>query len=237
MKWIKTFENYTGCGGNLDKTTINYCEGKISDEMFLQYLDTTNEGLSEMLSGFKQKIIDVFYSFLVKSTEIGFAIFDKISTFIKWLLGKIRDWREKNPKLWRIVVITAVILILLIVSASTAKAATTGQPIPLNKIDLAIGWLDSLKGGKEDPVELGKAIAHLVDLRDGKIDLADVGQKATQLADAALNTAQKMIDDSKGQTDPGFFKFCLSLIEKGKDYVSAEYTNIGNIEKVKLVVK
>ena len=241
MKYLKTFEQIKTelKSGKLDKVTSDFCEGIITESEFLLYLDgQINEGLLDWLKGVKEKIVDMFYTFVIKAYQIGLAIYDKVSTFINWLINKIKDWREKHPVAWKVTVITLVIIIILIVSASTAKAATTGQPIPVERIDMAIGWLDKVKsGGGEDPMIVGKAIAHLVDLRDGQIDLPNLGSEAINMANAALGTVDKIIIDSKTQTDPQFFQFCVGLMEKGKDYVEAIYTQGGGLENLKLVIK
>ena len=133
-------------------------------------------------------------------------------------------------------IITIIILILLIVTASSAKAQTTGEPIPLGKINMAIGWLDSTRAGK-DPMLVNKAIAHLVDLRDGQMDLHGLGDGAINMADAALTTVNKIVADSKTSTDSSFFKFCVDLIERGGEFVSAAYTKTAGSESIKLAVK
>ena len=136
---------------NFNKVTLDFIDNKITESEFITYLNSEilNEGIidsiKDFFGGFKQKVVDIFWSFLVKAYEIGFTIFDKVNIFIKWLFGKINSFADKHPKLWKIMIITAVILIILIVTASSAKAQSTGQPIPLAKINMAIGWLDNVK--------------------------------------------------------------------------------------------
>jgi stage V sporulation protein SpoVS len=227
---------------SFNKVTLDFIDNKISESDFITYLDNEilNEGIidsiKDFFSGFKQKVVDIFWSFLVKAYEIGFAIWDKLNTFIKWLFNKINSFADKHPKLWKIMIITIIILIILIVTASSAKAQTTGQPIPLGKINMAIGWLDSTRAGK-DPMLVNKAIAHLVDLRDGHMDIQGLGDGAINMADAALTTVNKIISESKTSTDSSFFRFCTELIQKGSEYVGAAYTKSGGLENIKLAVK
>lgn len=241
MKYLKTFEQISSQlkTGKLDKLTADWCDSLITESEFLFYLDgQINEGLLDWLKGLKEKIVDMFYTFVIKAYEIGLTIYEKISSFITWIINKIRDWREKHPTAWKITIITLVIIIIFIVSASSAKAATTGTPIPIAKIDMAIGWLDSLKsGGNQDPMIVNKAIAHLIDLRDGQINLNGLGSEAIKMADAALFTCDKIMADAKTQSDPAFFKFCVSLIESGKNYVDAIYSKGLGIENIKIVMK
>jgi hypothetical protein len=184
---------------SFNKVTLDFIDNKISESDFITYLDNEilNEGIidsiKDFFSGFKQKVVDIFWSFLVKAYEIGFAIWDKLNTFIKWLFNKINSFADKHPKLWKIMIITIIILIILIVTASSAKAQSTGQPIPLGKINMAIGWLDNVKAqGTEDPMLVGKAMAHLVDLRDGQMDIKGLGDGAIKMADAALHVAENV---------------------------------------------
>jgi len=235
---IYTFNQYN----SFNKVTLDFIDNKITESDFITYLDNEilNEGIidsiKDFFSGFKQKVVDIFWSFVVKAYEIGFAIWDKLNTFIKWLFNKINSFADKHPTLWRVMIITIIILILLIVTASSAKAQTTGEPIPLGKINMAIGWLDSTRAGK-DPMLVNKAIAHLVDLRDGQMDLHGLGDGAINMADAALTTVNKIIAESKTSTDNSFFKFCVDLIEKGNEFVSAAYTKTAGSESIKLAIK
>ena len=84
---------------------------------------------------------------------------------------------------------------------------------------------------------VNKAIAHLVDLRDGQMDKHGLGDGAINMADAALTTVNKIVADSKTSTDSSFFKFCIDLIEKGSEYVGAAHTKSGGLENIKLAVK
>lgn len=229
---------------SFNKVTLDFIDNKISESDFITYLDNEilNEGIidsiKDFFSGFKQKVVDIFWSFLVKAYEIGFAIWDKLNTFIKWLFNKINSFADKHPKLWKIMIITIIILIILIVTASSAKAQSTGEPIPLGKINMAIGWLDNVKAqGTEDPMLVGKAMAHLVDLKDGHMDIQGLGDGAIKMADAALNSANKIMSDAKTSTDSGFFKFCNELIQKGSEYVGAAYSKSYGSENLQLVVK
>jgi hypothetical protein len=235
---LYTFNQYK----NFNKVTLDFIDNKITESEFITYLDNEvlNEGIidsiKDFFSGFKQKVIDILWSFLTKSYEIGFAIFDKINIFIKWLFSKINSFADKHPTLWRVMIITIVILILLIVTASSAHAQSSQQPIPLAKINMAIGWLDSIRDGK-DPMLVNKAIAHLVDLRDGHMELHNLGDSAIKMSDAALSTVDKIMSEAKTSTDSSFFRFCTDLIQRGSDYIGAAYTKSGGFENVKLAVR
>lgn len=223
----------------LNQSTLDFISGKMDESEFIHYLNselTTESLLGDFIGNFKQKVIDIFWSFLTKSYEIGFIIFDKINTFVKWLFNKIKSFKEKNPVLYKVIVITSITLIILIVASATAQAG--GKPIPKDRIDMAIGLLDGIKSDNtKDTLLVNKAIAHLIDLRDGKVDIQGLGNNAINMAEAALKTIDKIVADSKSETSPTFFKYCMSLIEKGSSYVSAIYSKSHGSETIKLIVK
>ena len=74
MKYLKTFEQISNQlkTGKLDKLTADWCDGLITESEFLFYLDgQINEGLLDWLKGLKEKIVDMFYTFVIKAYEIG----------------------------------------------------------------------------------------------------------------------------------------------------------------------
>lgn len=229
---------------NLNQEALKFLENQIDESQFISYLEqelvSENfiENIKDVFGNFREKVTDIFYTFLVKSYQVGFQIFDKINTFIKWLISKVTKFKEKHPLLYKVVILTIVVMILLIITAASAKAQTSGTPIPKAKIDMAIGWLDYIKSeGKSDTMEVQKAIAHLIDLRDGKIDMPGLGQKAFDTAQASLNTSQRIMDEAKNTTDQSFLKFCVQLIEKGQSYIQAVYSKSGSSENIKLFIK
>jgi hypothetical protein len=229
---------------NFDLVTLDFINNSISEKEFINYLDSEilNESIigdvKSFFSSIKEKVLDILYSFLAKSYELGFSIFDKFNTFFNWMISKIKSFKEKHPTLYKIIIMTMIVIIILMVTASSAKAQVSGTPIPKGKIDMAIGWLDYLKSeGKSDTMEVHKAIAHLVDLRDGKVDIPNLGEKAINMADAALKTSQAMIDKAKETNDSNLMKFCVQLMEKGQTYIQAIYSKSAGSENIKLAMK
>lgn len=137
MIYLKTFEQLTSQKGNINNVVVDWCDSKITESEFLDYLNQSllNEGFSDVIKGFKEKIVDMFYTFVVKAYEIGLAVYDKVSTFITWLISKVKGFKEKHPTTFKIIVITLIVIILLIVTASSAKAATSGTRL------LKLTWL------------------------------------------------------------------------------------------------
>jgi len=227
----------------IDTTALKYIDGDITFREFENYLNVEilNESLADLGSFIKEKILNVLNTFLVKAAQIGFKVIEKFKTIFTWIINTVSKWKEKHPVLYKVILITLITIILLMVSASSAYAQSTGKPVEPAQINVAIGWLELLKGKTDiDVIEVNKAIAHLIDLKDGTIEITELGDKAIQIADSALETSGKMIDEAKTGLDKGdesIAKMCLNLMEKGSQYVSAFYSKIQDTETVKLTMK
>ena len=223
---------------NIDLVTIKYCEGVINESQYLQYLYGINESF---VGEIKEKVVNILNSFLKKAIEAGFSIFSKFKTFFNWILNSLKKWKTNNPTLYKIIIITIIVFIILIISASSAHAATSGDPIPVNQINLAIGWLEQIQGKTDmDILEVKKAMAYLIDIRDGNLEIQNLGDEAINIAKSSLNTASKMMkaasEDLK-KDDESLAKLCLELADRGANYVQATYSKIGNDVKITLSSK
>jgi hypothetical protein len=220
-----------------DINTISFIDGKISEAEYIIYLN--NQMINESFVGdVKEKMLDILYSFLAKAYEIGYKVIDKLNVFIKWFITNLS--KIKNPILHKIITLTLIVMILLIISATTANAENDIHIIPKEKIDIAIGWLEHLKnnGKGYDSMELTKGMAHLIDIRDGKVDLPMFNKRVLDVADAALKTADSIIIDAKSDRQNGvLYKWCFDLMEKGSQYVKAIYTKTPSGENIKLFTK
>ena len=224
----------------VNAVVAEWCSNKITKDEFINYLETTFlvEGIvSNVWNSIKSKVVDTFYTFVLKAYELGLNVYSKVSTFINWLVSHIKSFKQKHPTIFNIILVTLIVMVLLIVTASTAKAASTGQPIPSEKLNMAIGWLESMRGGKYDNMLLNKAMAHLIDLKDGNMDITTLGDKAIKTANIALDIANNMASESKEAKDEQLIQHCADLIEKGQSYIQAVYTKAGDSENIKLIVK
>ena len=222
-----------------DKKTVDFIDGKITEEVFKNYINS--EVLNESIAAnfIQDKITKVLNTFLVKAYQVGFSIITKFKSFFEWLIKTVDKFREKHPVLFKIILITIVTIIILIVSAASAKAQSTGNPIPKEQINVAIGWLDYLKKGHTDldMLQIDKAIAHLVDIRDGHQEIQNLGADAIKISDAALNTASQIMTDAKDKlshNDESGAKMCYDLLTKGMDYIQAIYTKTPDKETIRL---
>lgn len=228
---------------NIDKTTDDFICGKISESQFINYLnfENLNESFFNFSSYLKEKVLNVLYTFLVKATQIGFKVLEKIKIFLNSIFDKFSKWKEKHPVLYKVILVTIITILLMIVSASSAYAQKTGNPIPANQINVAIGWLEMIKGKTDlDVLEVNKAIAHLIDLRDGNIEITQFSQEVIDIANSAVETSGDMISNAKenlDKGDDGLAKMCLDLMEKGSNYLQGIYSKSGDSETIKLVMK
>lgn len=238
---MKVYKFFEYC--NIDKTTDDFISGRITESDFAEYINSEviNESVLGLGSYLREKILNVLYTFIIKATQVGFKIIDSFKKFFDLIFDKISKWKEKHPVLFKIIIITIITILLLIISASSAYAQKTGNPVPENQINVAIGWLEMIKGKTNlDVLEVNKAIAHLIDLRDGNIEITELGERAIDVANSAIETSSSMIEDAKSDLDKGddgLAKMCLNLMEKGSQYVQATYSKIGDSETIKLAMK
>ena len=238
MKHFESFNNYN--------PVELFLQDKISEETFFNYLNSINEGaILDFIKSIKQKVIDVFWNILTQSVIIGFKILQKVKSIFSWIINKIKSFKEKNPVLFKILVITILVILILIISGNVAHAATTGKPIETEYINLAIGLINDMKehGGLSNVSELdvAKTTAYLMKLRDagGIINPNDTGvfgQDVITLASKSIDLASKLVQDSRGG-DKATMYYCLDLLEKGEKFIGYEYQKLSTGENIKLFSK
>jgi hypothetical protein len=251
MEYLKTFESFGSFeNAKVDKTTIKFIDGSITESQFTDYLnaDVFNEGIMDDIKGFisnmKTKFVDVLYTFLKKAAENGMIVFNSFKSLINWILDSLSNWKKENPKLFKAIVLTAMVMILLMVSAGAAHAQSQGTDIPVAHLDAAIGYLEKLKGASgEDNLQLMKSMAYLIDMRDGVQDIpVDVLAKSNiAAANSAIKTTGDMLNDAVVSKDKEALQRCYDLMEAGMKYINYVIAKgssaSGSAESVKLVVK
>lgn len=237
---IKRYNNFI-TDKVVEAKTIDFINDEISESEFINFLqqEMINESIVDVV---KNKIINVLSSFLNKAKEIGFKIFDKLKSILNWIIDKVNTFKQKNPTLYKILMITIIVITILIISTSSAHAAISGQPIPVDKIDMAIGLLRKL--ATDDVISMfdaNNAIAYLVDLRDGSLELPELGQKAIQIAESALKAVDNIGSEAIAEEDGSLVNYSISLMERGREVISAVIENIEKIgsseKRVKLIFK
>lgn len=252
MRYIKTYEQLiieSQRFNDVDLITLDWCKDNITEKEFFSYIEqlSINEGwfegakqwLSEVgeatVSWFREKFFKILMTMLKNAVEVGMSIINKVIQFVNWVFEKLNKFADKNPIVWKIILVTLIIFICLVVCASSAKAQTTGQPIDPNVINSAIGMLKAKMGTGGDSQLYMKAMAYLIDIRDGQQDINPevVGKGAIDLGKSALS----IIEDYKKSTNSDFAQYAASSIKEGANYVGAEITKMGGTDSVKLFIK
>ena len=236
MKHLVKFNSY-------DPTWL-YLTDQLSESLYFSYLDSVNESLlGDIITGVKSKIIEFYWKALDVGLKIGFKILEKVKSITGWIIGKIRGFKEKNPVLWKVLVITILVLLLLIISCGVAHAAVTGQPVDEKYINIAIGLLQDMnEHGKIESytdLDVSKSIAYLIELKGrGQVlqtDSTQFGQMAVDLANVAIKSARTIAEDSK--TDTKVLNWCIDLLQRGEKFVSYEIIKNSAGETVRLYTK
>ena len=218
MNKIKTFEQFVN-----ENNQINEIFGIPGTPTFKE--------LWEKIKGFLQKINDGVRDISLTILSKGLTCWNTLVTFVKGMLDKAKSLKEKYPVIYRTIMITAVLLIIFFMLTS---AGVSGQPIPPEKINAAIGLIEEIQksGNYADKVDdsvFSKSIAYLMELKRG--NTIQVGEKSKEIAENAIKLIDDMIkttkdvkttDDGKNET----MEVLLSLAEKGAKYVSYKITTV-----------
>jgi hypothetical protein len=219
MNKIKTFEQFVN-----ENNQINEIFGIPGTPTFKE--------IWEKIKGFLQIINDRVRDISLTILEKGLNCWNMLVTFVKGMLDKAKSLKEKYPVIYRTIMITAVLLIIFFMLTS---AGVSGQPIPPEKINAAIGLIEEIQksGNYADKVVddsvFGKSIAYLMELKRG--NTIQVGEKSKEIAENAIKLIDDMIkttkdvkttDDGKNET----MEVLLSLAEKGAKYVSYKITTV-----------
>lgn len=217
--------------------TVEYIDGNITEAQFLNYLDNyiTNESIATKI---KTKLINVANSFLEKITSLGFTIFNKIMTFVNWLKKNISNFKKNNPILHRVLSILAIIFIIMVVSVSTLHAGISGTPISTEKIDMAIGLIQTLR--IEDQISLfdsAKAISYLIDLKSGAVDITSINENTKLIVESAISSVESLFKEAIQKDDKKIMSECIELMERGSNIVQAKITKANQQEIVEFTYK
>ena len=236
---FKTYQNSAVLEG--------YLSGNISEEEYFIYFDgELNEGLvGDFIGKMVGTVKNTLLGFLEKAIKTGSSIVDKVIGFMKKIKDKVLSFRDKHPLLFKVIMILLMTFLILIMSCVIAHAATTGNPIDENILNLAIGFLDNAKTDHYSSMDVKSAMAYLMKLRDHQSDYvpteSDVkhfGEVAIDLADRGIERANIIVKDAKSG-DKESYKFALDCMRKGSDFVKYEISmsDSGMSKGVKLYAK
>jgi len=188
MKYIKKYESFKSVY-SVDILLDSYFNDKITGVEFYEKLEMSIERLDEDLVNWiqdtwkntKDKTEDFILTLAVKSYIKICQVLDKFKQFAKkiikvflWILNKISEFQSKHPVLFKIIVIS--LLIIIITLLSTQRAFAQGEKVNIKdygldteNLNTLIGWVDK-RGSMIDPQNAVKHEAMLIDLKDGVIN-------------------------------------------------------------------
>lgn len=241
MKYLKTFEklSHDNINFKIDKYTTQFINGEINEKTYIEYFHSLDESI---FSDIKEMILNSLYTFLVNAVKVGISILDKVKTVLNLSKNTISKFKTNNPTLYKVIIITIIVFILLIISAATVHAAQGPNPKPIEKyhLDFAIGFIDKyisdedLSGDKS--MIMKKAIAALMKIREhhGVIDF-DMAQEFGKEAEIAAKSALKIANDDLNQAEYAknvgdksdhalsIYKLCIDMMKKGQEYLHYNY--------------
>jgi hypothetical protein len=154
------------------------------------------------LTDWFEKLNDGIKNLMFTMLEKGFKALDSFKKFFKVVIDKVISFKEKNPVVFRTVMITLVLLVLFFVLCSAA--ASTDKRPPVAVINAAIGFLHDINAKGDSNIDnsiLLKAQAYLFELKKSGTEL-NVGEEAIKAANGAIDIIQQDIQEfNKSGTD------------------------------------
>ncbi len=174
-----------------------------------------------------------------KIYELGFKASHYIIDFIKRIYNKILDLKERNPKLFKAIVICILIILFVLICTSSTYAQKTGGNPPISLINSAIGLLESIqKEGQHDPKTVQKAMAYLIELKRGNTIRVD-NDTMDMIKTSVTYVKEMMEETNKSNPDYSLLQKMSQYAEKGSEYISAQIISsespFGYEEKIRLV--
>jgi hypothetical protein len=196
--------------------------------------EALSEGIREWISkakDFFESLNDSIRNLMLAMMEKGIQSLYLLKKLFSKVFDKIKEFKEKNPVLFRTVVITLVLLILFFVLCSAAAAPSKTPPESV--LDAAIGLLEELRSkGSGDSSTMMKAQAYLFELKKGgSVDNPAFGKSVVAAAKAAIEVVNQNVADYKdatGDARTAIAQSLLDLAEKGSKMVGykiIEYQN------------
>jgi hypothetical protein len=194
-----------------------------------------NEGVIgywlKKLTEWFERINDGIRNLMLVMLEKGMKALDSFKKFFKVVIDKVVTFKEKNPVVFRTIMITLVLLVLFFVLCSAA--ASTDKRPPVGVINAAIGFLHDINAKGDSNIDnsiLLKAQAYLLELKKSGTEL-NVGEDAVKAANGAIDIIQQDIQEfnKSGGTDQTTANYLMKLAEQGARLVSykiKEYNDV-----------
>ena len=215
------------------KRIERYNEFSKAEQELLHILEQIDEiSINEGLIGdWFERVNDGIRNLMLTMLEKGMKALDSFKKFFKVVIDKVISFKEKNPVVFRTVMITLVLLVLFFVLCSAA--ASTDKRPPVGVINAAIGFLHDINAKGDSNIDnsiLLKAQAYLLELKKSGTEL-NVGEDAVKAANGAIDIIQQDIQEfnKSGGTDQTTANYLMKLAEQGALLVSykiKEYSDV-----------
>lgn len=212
----------------------SYLESKITADQLIDKLECNlNENIIQDFKSFlkkgkeiTEKTFDKLSKWILKELEVEVYIFDKLIEKLKKVSGKIielfltifkriKQFKDKNPKLFKLIVIIFLIICIILISAVVAYSQTQGQPVNIEQFGIDSDMLNAMIGFADTYGLDPKITAALIDLKDGTIDL---DYNNPELSKTYIESIRKVMIDEK-DSDPYFWQKFVNWMEVGEKYV------------------
>jgi len=171
---------------NLNNLIEDYLFDRINKDTLYENLDSIsiNEnvitGIEKFMNSSKSISEDAYMKVCIKIYVKISSLFDnikkwggKIVSILTWVLNKMKNFKEKHPIIYKIIVATILIIIFTLVFTLIASAEAGGVKINLKEdfgididtLNTLIGFMDS-----SNDIDIVRHQAMLIDLKDGVID-------------------------------------------------------------------
>jgi hypothetical protein len=240
---MKTILNYNSflLEAKIDKMALKYINEQITIEELEKYMfEDINEGLSDIFNYVKTKILDVFYTFILKAKDVASNILTKVISLASKTIAWLNKFYEKHPVLAKAIVIFIIIVIIMILSSQSAHAAdivnqhgaahlnvshaescnAAIQFIDVNNADLTKILHEHGKDGVDASKILFEAKTYAKDMMDGKFDdPLHLSKEGIALGKTALHQVQELIKTSNQNHDTALMNKIMNLISEGSKHV------------------
>jgi hypothetical protein len=250
MKNILTFESFTQTinkeNPNINEYALQYLNDEITSSQLEKYIFQNNEGVvGDAINYVKNKVIDVFYTFMIKAMNIK-NVLTKIVEFGKKIFGYLKKFSEKHPTLTKAIMIFILMVIIFAITSQSSQAAeiVNGKLHMTNvdEINAAYGFIDQnytdlLKGhatGIDAERIAFEAKVYLKDIIDGKLDSPiELKHEAVALAKSAIKTMQEAVNNVNDKQDSSQLSTILKYVKEGMSHVLTT-AKVGNVTTVAL---
>jgi len=243
MKHLKKYESFLE-SVKLDKTTLNYINGDITDLEFENYLFSgINENLIEdAIKWVKEKVLNIIFTFIKKINDVKESkMVVKFVSFLNKIIDSLKKFREKHPTLTKVIMISIIVIIVLMLSSESAHAAeiiNSGGKSQLSatkadECNAAIGFIEthrefimgSLKEkfGIDNSIDASqvilKAESYIKHIQNGTPDFSGDDKAAQATAKTALKFINDVISESNKNNDVTEMNNILKWITEGTKHV------------------